>query len=120
MTLREKALVAVIHPRKTIALTAHIPQKILFIENNLCPSGLCRPGRCKPWRKKLRQQLYDSFANRVNIYHLLFTQLRGNSARKGGAVDGPGDLPPSRASISSCATSGSSRLIQGPCSTART
>jgi hypothetical protein len=26
--------------------------------------------------EKLRQQLYDAFANRAHIYHLLFTQLR--------------------------------------------
>jgi len=26
--------------------------------------------------EKLRQQLYDSFANRAHIYHLLFSQLR--------------------------------------------
>src|SRR5271169_6232679 len=47
-----------------------------------CPTGhrMTAEASCL-WRKamseeKLRQQLYDSFANRAHVYHLLFRQLR--------------------------------------------
>ena len=39
--------------------------------------------------EKLRQQLYDSFANRAHIYHLLFAELRSELGEERAASQNP-------------------------------